>query len=83
MSNGSPEGERELYTLPDGSPRWLTADEAIDAGFCPFCGAFVAGNEWDDLHIGQYGACAECVDDLRAETGEFDGDPDHDGLEDF
>ena len=69
-----PEVERQLYTTPGGQDRWLTADEALSEGFCPLCGAFVAGNEWDDLHIGQYGACAECVDELRAETGEFDGD---------
>ena len=78
-----PETDRELYITPDGQERWLTAEEAADAGFCPLCGAFVAGNEWDDLHIGQYGACAECVDDLRVETGEFDGDEHERDSEDF
>lgn len=67
-SSGSPETvERDLYTAPNGQDRWLTPDEALAEGFCPLCGAFVAGNEWDDLHIGQYGACAECVAEIEAD----------------
>lgn len=58
--------------VPDEQPITLCEPCAVKQGFCPSCGWFVAGVEWDDMHMNSYGVCAECVDMLREETGEYD-----------
>jgi hypothetical protein len=49
----------------------LCPQHAVDMGFCPGCGAMIAGSEWDMIH-GMDGLCADCTDELREDTGEFD-----------
>ena len=60
--------ERYLYTLPDGTPRWLTATEAADEGFCLFCGAFVAGIDAEMPSMSKFGVCSECLDEIDGDS---------------
>lgn len=50
------------YEYPDGRKVLLLDVEAVELGFCPGCGSFVAGVESDDLSLGQFGMCGECVE---------------------
>lgn len=69
---------RKVYTYPDDSlTKPLTDKQAIQAGFCPGCGWFVAGHEADDRSIREFGLCYECVEEIKIETGEYD-EPDDD-----
>jgi hypothetical protein len=68
---------RVEYEYPNGHKVMLLDVEAVELGFCPGCGSFVAGVESDDLSLGQFGMCGECVEELRIETGEYD-EPDED-----
>lgn len=64
----SADPERFLYTLPDGTPRWLTPAEAVDEGFCLGCGAFVAGIDAEIPSMSKFGICSECLDELIEDT---------------
>lgn len=64
--------DAQLYTTPDGNHLDLCDECAVNAGFCPACREIVAGNEWHDRALSQYGICDECLDQLREETGEYD-----------
>lgn len=57
----------------DDVATWLCWEHASKEGFCPMCGCFVLGGS-DDYTLGEYGVCADCVDELKAETGECDDD---------
>lgn len=41
------------YPYP-GGPRFLCDQHAVEAGYCPYCGAYVRGTE-DELDVGSYG----------------------------
>lgn len=61
-------GELDVLTFCDA--------HATAAGFCPGCGAMVAGNEWDDRHRARLGICAECTQELNEELSGDDA-PDY------
>jgi hypothetical protein len=70
---------RQIYHYPDGTAtNPLTIEEARKAGFCPGCGWFVAGSEYEDQSLHNFGLCTECVDEIRDETGEYDSEFDDD-----
>ena len=48
-------------------------EHAKKSGFCLWCGTFCAGIESFDFS-GMPGYCSECVDDIKAEFGEYDDD---------
>lgn len=50
---------------------WLCGDHAIEAGFCLWCGYLGIGGEDYDFS-GVKGYHRECLDEIRAETGEDD-----------
>jgi hypothetical protein len=43
---------------------------AVREGFCPCCGCFVLGLD-DDYTLESHGICAECLEELRYELGEY------------
>ncbi len=53
------------------------AEHATAAGFCSGCGHFAAGVESFDFSP-VAGLCAECLDDLRGELGEYDDGDEYD-----
>lgn len=59
------------WDAPDGTTLRLCNDCAIAVGFCVGCGGYIAGSEFEERH-GLPGLCVDCLDDLRAETGEYD-----------
>lgn len=66
-------GRDSFYYYPDGTEAGFLCDQcAVDEGFCPGCGYFVLGSEWDDSSLGRHGICMECLDELRIEMGEYD-----------
>jgi len=74
-SNDPLESEKYVYILPSSEERWLTWDEAAGEGFCPMCGAFVAGIEAEIPAMLRVGVCSECISDVEGDSGiEFDGD---------
>lgn len=57
----------------------LCTEHAVELGFCAGCGYMVAGIEEHIFSMASLGLCAECMDELRAEMGEFDEDDYHYG----
>lgn len=63
--------ERQEYTYPDDTSAGLLSwEEASEKGFCPMCGYFVLGGS-EDHTLHRFGVCSECLDDLKAELGEY------------
>lgn len=50
-------------------------EHALDSGFCCGCGGFCAGIESFDMSEIR-GFCSQCVDEIKCELGEYDGDID-------
>jgi len=72
-----------LYTYPvevDGKilTTFLCDNCAAEEGFCPCCGYFVLGSS-DDYTLSGHGLCAECLEELRIELGEYDEQDDYYG----
>lgn len=61
---------------------WLCDEHAIEAGFCLGCHYFCAGMESYDFSPIK-GYCGDCVEELRYEAGEYDGDDDEFYGDDF
>ena len=45
---------------------------SVDGGFCPGCSCFVLGIDGDEESLYRYGLCDQCMDEVRADMGEFD-----------
>ena len=60
-----------------GGPRFLCPKHAAEAGYCPYCGAYVGGTE-DELDVWTYGMCSDCLadDEFDDDEDEFDDDED-------
>jgi hypothetical protein len=57
----------------DDAIEWLCDEHAIESGFCLGCHYFCAGmDSYDFSPIKGY--CAECVEEIRYENGEYDDD---------
>jgi hypothetical protein len=76
--DGCAEEGQEYLIQSDGANKTLCFCDthASEFGFCPGCGYFVMGAEEHDRPLAQYGLCAECLDDVRADSGEFEDDSD-------
>ncbi len=62
--------EKELtfrFVFPDGADAgWLCGRHAIEAGFCPRCGNFIAGSGEET----ESGTCRDCYGEFQDECGE-------------
>ena len=49
---------------------------AIDRGFCPYCGGFYGGVDWEEVNLRTYGMCSSCMEeaDYDITDDEWDGD---------
>lgn len=59
--------DKHAYKYPGGPTVWLTTEEAEAATFCPMCGYFVGGIEYDDFCVHHYGICSECIAEAEEE----------------
>lgn len=66
-------GVDACYYYPDHTVAGYLCNKcATLEGFCPICGVFVLGSD-DDWPLDSYGCCAECLDEIKSESGEYDG----------
>lgn len=66
--------QKQRYEYPDGTmSKLLSWTEAANEGFCPMCGFFVLGSE-EDRTLHSHGVCAECLEQIKYETGEYPED---------
>lgn len=75
------------YMSEDGDPdnptiQWLCDKHAAEFGYCLGCHQFCGGFEsYEFSEVPGY--CAECVEDFKYETGEYDDDDYDDDMEDY
>lgn len=70
--------ERDATGYPyPGGPWFLCPKHAAEAGYCPYCGAYVCGTE-EKLDVWTYGMCSDCLadDEFDDDEDEFDDDED-------
>lgn len=69
-------GRDLYYYYPDGIEAGFLCEHcAIQAGFCPGCGKYVAGN-WDFAYIQESGLCGVCMRELDQVIDDLLGEDD-------
>jgi len=66
-----PRHDKYYFWLDDTEAGFLCYECAVENGFCPMCGYFVLGGP-DDYTLSKHGICAQCLEELKIETGEYD-----------
>ena len=69
----SAENHGELFHYPDGTEAgYLCYTCAIEAGFCPWCGGFIAGSEVEESYMHSCGCCSDCLPEFYTDEDEFE-----------